>query len=196
MATGGVVSVVRPERAIALLIAMAAGAGASLYLLPMPVAGFAAALAILAVFIAAVDIEYLIVPDIANALLFAGGLALAVADAGGLIVWSELVQALLRAVVCGGAFLALRHVYMRRSGVEGLGLGDVKLVAAAAPWLAWTTLPIALLIASVGGLLAVAARALAARSAPQRGAEIPFGAFLAPAVWIALVIERCGYLSG
>jgi hypothetical protein len=57
-------------------------------------------------------------------------------------------------------------------------------------------LPIALLIASVGGLLAVAARALAARSAPERGAEIPFGAFLALAVWIALVIERCGYLPG
>ena len=196
MAQGGAVPVVRLSTSIAPLTAMAAGAGVSLYLLPMPGAAFAAALAVVAVFIAAVDIEHLIVPDTANALLFAAGLALVVVDAGGTFAWPELGQALLRAVVCGAAFLGLRYVYMRRSGVEGLGLGDVKLVAAAAPWLAWTSLPIALLIASVGGLLAVAVRALVARSAPDRSAEIPFGAFLAPAIWVAFMIERGGYLPG
>jgi leader peptidase (prepilin peptidase)/N-methyltransferase len=178
-----------------ILVVMAGGAGLSFYLLPMPVALFAAFLVIVAIFIAIVDIEYLVIPDSANALLFAAGLFLVFVEAGRGDYFSAFADALLRCLVAGGVFALLRFSYMRRSGAEGLGLGDAKLVAATAPFLAWSSLPIALLIASAAGLLAVGARAAIARRMPDRNAEIPFGAFLAPAIWVAFLIERTGLLA-
>ena len=174
---------------------MAAGAAVSFYVLPMPQAAFAAVLAALAIFIAVVDLEYLIIPDFANVAMFATGMALVVVEAwpGGLL-WA-LGDALLRSAVAGGVLLALRYFYGRRSGVEGLGLGDAKLAAAGAPFLAWPVLPVALLIAAFGGLLAVGTQALAKRKLPGRRAEIPFGAFLAPAIWVAYMIGQVGLVG-
>ena len=115
------------------------------------------------------------------------------APSGGML--AAIADALARCIVAGGALLLLRFAYLRLSGIEGLGLGDAKLAAAGALSLAWPTLPIALLIASIGALLAVAGRGVAARKMPERGAEIPFGAFLAPAIWLAFVLERSGWLD-
>jgi leader peptidase (prepilin peptidase)/N-methyltransferase len=174
---------------------IAGSAGLSLYLLPPPVSVFAALLAAIAVLIAAVDLEYLVIPDAANVALLALGLVLAFVEAvpGGLVM--TFTDVLARCAAAGGALLLLRHAYLRFAAVEGLGLGDAKLAAAGASLLAWQTLPIALLIASVGGILAVASRGLSQRKMPDRKAEIPFGAFLAPAIWLAFMLERTGALA-
>ena len=172
--------------------AMAGGIILSLYLLPLPQGAFAALLAALAILIAVIDLEYRIIPDAANALMFAAGLLLAALEAFPGQLWWDLGDALLRSAVAGGVLLALRYFYGRRSGIEGLGLGDAKLAAAGAPFLAWPVLPAALLIAAFGGLLAVGAQALAKRKAPSRRDSLPFGAFLAPAIWIAYLIAQTG----
>ncbi len=186
----GVAALIRKH--ILTAAAMAAGIALSFYLLPLPQAGFAALLAVLAIVIAAVDLEYLIIPDAANVLMFAAGLVLAGLEAyPGEFIWI-LGDALLRSGVAGGVLLALRYFYGRSSGVEGLGLGDAKLAAAGAPFLAWPVLPIALLIAALGGLLAVAAQALTKRKMPSRRAPLPFGAFLAPAIWLAYMFAQAG----
>ena len=54
--------------------------------------------------------------------------------------------------------------YRRLCGIEGLGMGDVKLAAVGAPWLPWSHLQVALLIAVSAALLMVAGRALIARN--------------------------------
>jgi leader peptidase (prepilin peptidase)/N-methyltransferase len=177
------------------LAAMAGAACISLYVLPPPVSLFAAALGVIAVFIAAVDLEYLVIPDSANAILFVLGMALVLIEAPPDAHLLALGDAAARLLAAGGALMALRFLYFRRAGVEGLGLGDVKLAAVGAPFLSWSTLPIALLVASVGGLLAVSSRGLNARKMPDRAAEIPFGAFLAPAIWLAFMLERSGVLD-
>jgi leader peptidase (prepilin peptidase)/N-methyltransferase len=173
---------------------MVGAAGISLYLLPLPVSAFAALLAIVAVFIAAVDLEYFVIPDVANLTLIAFGFVLTVMEAVPGETLAAVGDAFARCAVAGAALLALRYAYLRRAGVEGLGLGDAKLAAAGAAWLAWASLPIALLIASVGGILAIATRSLNQRKMPDRKAEIPFGAFLAPAIWLAFLLERSGAL--
>jgi leader peptidase (prepilin peptidase)/N-methyltransferase len=173
--------------------AMVAGVILSLYLLPLPQGAFAALLAALAIFIAVIDLEYRIIPDAANALMFAAGLVLVALEAfAGRLLW-DLGDALLRSAAAGGVLLALRYFYGRRSGIEGLGLGDAKLAAAGAPFLAWPVLPVALLIAAFGGLLAVGAQALAKGKRPSRRDSLPFGAFLAPAIWIAYLITQTGF---
>jgi leader peptidase (prepilin peptidase) / N-methyltransferase len=166
-----------------------AAAALSIVLLPLPLAAFAAALGALAVLIAIVDIDRFIIPDSAVlAVALLGLLLVAVEASGGRA--AALADAVLRAATIGGALYLLRAVYRRRAGVHGLGLGDVKLAAAAGPWLMWPTLPFAVAVAAVAALLAAGARALLVRERVHLQQELPFGAFLAPAVWLSLLIER------
>jgi prepilin signal peptidase PulO-like enzyme (type II secretory pathway) len=74
--------------------------------------------------------------------------------------------------------------YRRLCGIEGLGMGDVKFATAGAPWLPWSHLQVALLIAVSAALLMVAGRALIARNGLNMRIALPFGAFLAPGVWV------------
>jgi leader peptidase (prepilin peptidase)/N-methyltransferase len=177
------------------LILMAGVTALSLYLLPQPDRWFGAALAVLALFIAVVDLEFLIIPDLANAAMFIVGLAFAAVTAEPGAMLYALADAVLRAAVAGAALWLLRFVYLHRAGVEGLGLGDVKLAAAGAPFLMWAMLPVALLIAAAAALIAVAAQALTRRKLPGRRDELPFGAFLAPALWLAFLIGQIGLLE-
>jgi len=88
----------------------------------------------------------------------------------------------LSAVVCGGVFLAIREVFFRLRGVDGLGLGDVKLAAAGGAWLGWEMFPLAVFVAAAGALAFVGARVLRGGgwTASKR---LAFGVFLAPAIW-------------
>ena len=102
------------------------------------------------------------------------------------------------AAVCGGLLLGLRELYYRRRGVDGLGFGDVKLAAAGGMLAGTSGFAWALFGASVAGL----AVALACRHLPMRGARpemadrLPFGALLAPALWLAWMVERSGAAVG
>ena len=83
-------------------------------------------------------------------------------------------------VVAGYAlFWGIGEVYFRRTGREGLGLGDAKLFGGAGAWLGWQALPFVLLIAALGGLAA----ALVQRRRGG-GAELAFGPWLAAGLWV------------
>ena len=164
-------------------------AAVSVALLPLPLAAFAAALGALAVLIAIVDLDRYIIPDAAVLAMVLLGLGLAVLEGdGGRMV--AVGDAALRAVVMGAAFYLLRAAYRWRSGLDGLGLGDVKLAAAAGPWLMWSTLPFAVAVAAVAALITIGVRATLRRERIHLKQELPFGAFLAPAVWMSFMIER------
>lgn len=173
-------------------LAAATGAGLSFVVLPWPAAGFAALLAVIAMAIVVADIEFRVIPDAANLALFVLGIAFALTDAGLADAVPVGIDALLRSVAAGGSLYILRFAYHRFTGTTGLGLGDVKLAAAGAPFLAWATLPLALVLAALAGMLAALATAASGRAALNRTMEVPFGACLAPAIWLALVLERNG----
>jgi leader peptidase (prepilin peptidase)/N-methyltransferase len=161
----------------------------SIVLLPFPLAAFAGALGALAMLIAIVDIDRFIIPDSAVLAVAILGLLLVAVEGGGSRA-AALVDAVLRSAATGGALYLLRAAYRWRAGVHGLGLGDVKLAAAAGPWLMWPTLPFAIAVAAVAALLTAGARAVLMRERMHLRQELPFGAFLAPAVWMSLLIER------
>jgi leader peptidase (prepilin peptidase)/N-methyltransferase len=160
----------------------------------MPAAAFAALLALAVAVVAAFDLDRYMIPDSANAAIFAGGLALCLleAPAGPL---DGLLDVLLRATVAGGFFWLLGWAYHRLRGVLGIGLGDVKLAAAAAPWLGWDLMPLALEMAAIAAIVAVGVTALRRRESVHGGLALPFGAFLAPAVWATFVADRGGLLG-
>jgi leader peptidase (prepilin peptidase) / N-methyltransferase len=151
-----------------------------------------AALAIDVVAIAAIDARYFIIPDE----LTLAALVLGTLNAGLEAwpdEWSVVLQtigaALLRGAVLAGCFFALRALYARVRGREGIGLGDVKLAGAAGVWLAWTTIPVAIEIAALAALAVYVVRQFAGGRVMSATARMPFGLFLAPSIWLGWVLE-------
>jgi leader peptidase (prepilin peptidase)/N-methyltransferase len=98
--------------------------------------------------LALIDMKTYRLPDVYTLPLIAFGLCLA---------WAFPLPVLAdRVIGTAAGFLSLAligEVHFRRSGTEGLGLGDAKLFAAAGAWLGWQTLPVVLLIATTTGLI-------------------------------------------
>jgi leader peptidase (prepilin peptidase)/N-methyltransferase len=81
------------------------------------------------------------------------------------------------------AFAAVRWTYHRLRGREGLGLGDVKLMAAIGALVSWQGLPSVVTLAAAGGLVALGLARAQGRPVDRR-TEVPFGPFLAFATWL------------
>jgi leader peptidase (prepilin peptidase) / N-methyltransferase len=178
-------------RAVHFLLAGAAlsvGIVASIVLVPDSRGAWGAGLAALMVAIAAIDARRFIIPDELTAAALALGLAYAaVEDAD---MWAEaLAWAVLRGAVPALAFLGVRAAYRRWRGREGIGLGDVKLAGVAGVWLDWPTIPIAIEIAALAALGAYVILHLYLRRNVRRTTRLPFGLFLAPAIWIAWILQ-------
>lgn len=145
-----------------------------------------AALFALVMAIAVIDARRFLIPDALNA----GALVLGLGSAALLGGAEEVMAALARGGVLAALFWLLRAAYGAWRGREGLGLGDVKLAAVAGVWLPVALIPLAIELAAVSALLAVGARHVMGRARIRRGARLPFGLFLAPAIWVAVMADH------
>jgi leader peptidase (prepilin peptidase)/N-methyltransferase len=131
-----------------------------------------------------IDLRRRILPDRLNFALLAAGLGVtALAD-------PQMGSVLLRAAEAALAYAlawSLRALHARLRGRIGLGLGDVKFLAAATAWTGLAALPLVILVASLTALLALG---LAALSGRRIGAatRLPFGPFLALGLHAALLL--------
>jgi leader peptidase (prepilin peptidase) / N-methyltransferase len=97
-----------------------------------------------------------------------------------------LVSSLLGSVAGGGILWATGEAYERVRGVEGMGMGDVKMLAMVGAVLGWPSMLLTLVIASiVGGLFGAV---LLAFRADARTTALPFGTFLAVAALAASLV--------
>lgn len=142
----------------------------------------AAALVPLVVAIACIDARSFLIPDGLNAAGLMLGLVHAVAAAQPLL--DGVLMAGARGAVVGALFYALKAGYRALRKRDGLGLGDVKLAVVMGVWLDWATIPLAIEIAAVSALVVCLWRGL------DGGTRLPFGLFLAPAIWIGWMAER------
>ncbi|MBM4265291.1 MAG: prepilin peptidase [Deltaproteobacteria bacterium] len=130
---------------------------------------FAFACALLAV--AYIDLDHQIIPDRISLPGIVVGLAFSVT--GG---WPAMTDALAGALLGGGILLAVAWTYERLTGVEGMGGGDVKLLALIGAFLGWRGVLLTLLLGSLLGS-AIGVTLMLARGADRKLA-IPFGPFL------------------
>jgi leader peptidase (prepilin peptidase)/N-methyltransferase len=100
------------------------------------------------------------------------------------VAWSTV-----RGIVLALLFFGLRAAYRRLRGREGMGLGDVKLAGAGGVWLGWHAIPIAIEIAALSALAALALRHVLGRRRVHAATRLPFGLFLAPAIWLAWLLQ-------
>ncbi|QRE74038.1 prepilin peptidase [Methylobacterium aquaticum] len=134
-----------------------------------------------------IDLRHRIIPDALTLALLGLGL--------GLAGWRDGIAGigigLLEAGLAYGLFRGLRALHARASGRIGLGLGDVKFIAAAAAWTGLSGLPVLILAASLSALAAIGLMALAGRRFGRETA-LPFGPFLALGLHAALLLGPAG----
>lgn len=123
------------------------------------------------------DLRFQRIPDFLSLPLIPLGLAVALA------LWPTAFVLHVAGSAAGfAAFWAVRFAYRRWRGVEGLGLGDVKLMAAAGAWTGIDRLAAITLIACAAALVALLLRG---GHRPLRRTRIAFGVFLGPAILLA-----------
>lgn len=130
-----------------------------------------------------VDLQHRIIPDEISL----GGIPagfLAAIWTGDVPWWSSILGMLLG----GGLFLAVAVLYEKLTKREGLGGGDIKLLAALGAWLGHASiLPIIILSTSLGSVIGIIYMA-ATRKNTQ--AAIPFGPFLVLAASVYVFLKE------
>jgi len=135
--------------------------------------------------LALIDIRHGIIPDGLNLAVASLGLLKATV-AGGLAAGAE---AAIEAVAIGVIFWLLRRLYFAWRKIDGLGLGDVKFLAATAPWIGAAGIPMLLLIAALTALAAAIGLRWAGQ-AMTRQTSLPFGPFLAMGLLLTLAAQQ------
>ena len=159
--------------------------------------GFAAALLVMAF----IDMDHRILPDVITlngiwigvlASLYLAGpnpLVSRILRAAGFDVTNPrvlaLVGSLLGVIVGGGLLWGVGEAYLRLRGIEGMGFGDVKMMAMVGAFLG---APMALFTIMLGSLLgAVVGLAFMRFTGKSRDYELPFGTFLGIAGIVAIL---------
>lgn len=175
-------------RALPVALSLIAAVALSLLVAPGVRGLFGAALAALMIAICVSDARRFIIPDglvaatLLLAFLYEGVMRF---DAG----LQPLADSFVRAAATSLTFFFVMIGFRLARGRDGIGLGDVKLAAVAGAWLDWFTI---LGVIEGAALTAVAAYLIAGLTRRRRFSAqhlIPFGAFLAPAIWIGWLVE-------
>lgn len=149
-----------------------------------------ALLALASLALALIDFRRGIIPDWLNLVVALTGLARALV----LDERDAVFAAAGAGLIIGGGVLALRQLYFCLRGYHGLGLGDVKLLAASAIWIGMAGIPVQLMVASVTALIAAVAMHVTGCTLTRQTA-LPFGPFLALGLLATLAMQQQGWMA-
>ena len=141
--------------------------------------------------LAIIDARTLVLPDCLTLPLIVLGVCYAVwiNAMPGAGVSDHAVEAIYSLAAAAVGFLSMAliaKIFRTIRGIEGLGLGDAKLLAAAGAWVGLAALPTVILLAAAGALLITGiGRRLSAARGPVGSTPVPFGPYLAGGTWIA-----------
>jgi leader peptidase (prepilin peptidase)/N-methyltransferase len=148
-----------------------------------------ALLPLASVALAWIDLRRGIIPDWLNLAIALAGLA-RVATLDGP---SAALVAACEAITVGAVVWMLRRLYFSLRQYQGLGLGDVKLLAASAVWIGIAGAPMQLLVASLSAL-AVAGILKLVGLTMTRQTSLPFGPFLALGLLTTIALQEAGFI--
>jgi leader peptidase (prepilin peptidase)/N-methyltransferase len=147
-------------------------------------------LALASLVLAWIDLRRGLIPDWLNLAIAVFGLARAAMLDG----WAAALSAGCEGIVVGVIVWLLRQLYFMFRKFQGLGLGDVKLLAASGIWIGIAGVPLQLLVASLTALAAAAVMQFAGRSMTRQTA-MPFGPFIALGLLVTLALQQGGWIS-
>jgi leader peptidase (prepilin peptidase)/N-methyltransferase len=124
-----------------------------------------------------IDMEHQILPDVITLPGVVIGVAASVFAGPGLLASAA------GAALGAGILWAIRWAWKRATGVDGMGLGDVKMLAMIGAFLGWEQVWFVLFVASLTGAVVGVSMAAAGRGSMKT--RLPFGTFLAVAAVLA-----------
>jgi leader peptidase (prepilin peptidase)/N-methyltransferase len=118
-----------------------------------------------------IDLQHKIIPDVLSlpGIILGWGASLILLH----ISW---LDSLIGLIAGGGVLFLVAFVYEHITGREGMGGGDIKLLAMIGAWMGWKPLPFVLLVSSFTGAVFGLVFLLAAGKGYR--VRIPFGPFL------------------
>ena len=125
----------------------------------------------------AIDLEHQLLP---NAITLPGIVVGLIASA---VLPPGIVDALIGAAIGGGVLWLIGEAYFRYSGQEGMGGGDVKMLAMIGAFLGWKLVLVTLVLSSVAGSL-IGLSVIVLRKGGMKYA-LPYGTFLALGALVA-----------
>lgn len=159
-----------------------------------PTTGFVAVAAIVSMILVLIyiDLDIQILPDVIDLPGLAIGLAIGATHMGALypdlMLSATLLESVAGAAAGAGVLLAIGLTYKLVRKVEGMGLGDVKMMAMLGAVLGWEAMMPVLILASTAG--AIAGGLLAIRHKDAMQMALPFGVFLGMAALVMLFFGR------
>jgi leader peptidase (prepilin peptidase)/N-methyltransferase len=127
-----------------------------------------------------IDLDVRIVPDVISLPGIVLGLALSIIgyflNSGSTTLIPGPVSSLIGIIAGGGFLLATAWIYEKITGVEGMGGGDIKLLAMIGAFLGWPSIPMTLFFASVVG--SVVGLTCMVLTGSGRRLALPFAPFL------------------
>ena len=123
--------------------------------------------------IAFIDLQHKIIPDVISLPGILVGLAFSFFPSATI----SPIEALIGGVGGGGFLLLVGTAFEKLTGREGMGGGDVKLLAMIGAWMGWKALPFIILISSLTGAVIGGVSLVISRQGMR--SRIPFGPFLA-----------------
>ena len=118
-----------------------------------------------------IDLDHQIIPDVLSIPGIVAGLAAAFIP--GNVSWFDSIIGIIGG---GGTLFLVGLIYEKLTGKQGMGGGDVKLLAMIGAWMGWRSLPFVLLVSSLTGAIIGSIFLLAAGKGYR--VKIPFGPFL------------------
>lgn len=127
-----------------------------------------------------IDLDIQILPDVIDLPGIVLGLGIGALSSslptGTLTLSESVIDAALGAALGGGVLLFIALVYQRLRGIEGMGMGDVKMMAMIGAVTGWRFVLPVLLLSSIAGTVVAIPSAIRSRHGMQLA--LPFGVFL------------------
>jgi len=135
-----------------------------------------------------IDLDHMILPDVFTL----SGIVLGLT--GALISPErQILDAFLGFLIGGGLLYFVSWTFYKLKGVEGLGGGDIKLLAWIGAYLGWQSIAFVLMISCIsGGVLGLIYLTVTGQS---RDTHIPFGPFISVAALIYIYFGDVGFLT-
>lgn len=124
-----------------------------------------------------IDLKKMEIPDLVSIGLFPVGALWVARTAPDL-----LVQRLLEAIFALLLFFLFNYLFRLVRKKEGLGFGDIKLIASSTVWIGLVNVPVMIFVAACSGLIASFYR-FDKTVATNADTRIPFGPHLAASIW-------------
>jgi leader peptidase (prepilin peptidase) / N-methyltransferase len=128
----------------------------------------------------AIDLEHQLLPNV----ITLPGIAIGLISSA--VLPPGIVDAIIGVLVGGGVLWLIGEAYFRYSGQEGMGGGDVKMLAMIGAFLGWKLVLVTLVLSSVAGSL-IGVLVIAVKRGGMKYA-LPYGTFLALGALIASLV--------